>query len=333
MEENINELFSPEGAIGRLLTGYASVAAEPRHGYLINTMIKKAGIKDGVLRPCMLDEYTFYRDKKRRFRPGDVIYAASGPVYPRMLRVKLNECVTSIASLYLACGAFCMDIAYAGGETIADIAEKTFFILPADISARSYRRISYYSGGLRECGIITCDGMITFLKNGEPYAAAPRASIPAPKEISRHVMKDPRDFTSGCLYAFAQTVRRASPSPFPYPLPIDTSHTSELEFRLGLCACCISQRKERTLAQKEAPAQKALELVPLPYFDGMPMLPRWHAMLENLIASNAYRGYAALCLTDSAPDELTNITEAGGPSLPYGYPPATRGAIAILTEE
>ena len=333
MEENINELFSPEGAIGRLLTGYVSVAAEPRHGYLINTMIKKAGIKDGVLRPCMLDEYTFYRDKKRRFRPGDVIYAAAGPVYPRMLRLKLNKCVTSIASLYLASGSFCIDIAAAGGETAADIAEKTYFVLPSDTTARAFRRISYCSGGLTECGLITCDGMITFLKNGEPYAAAPRASLPKPADGNKHVIKDMRDFTAGCLCSFAKTVSRASPSPFPAALPLDISHANELEFRLGICACCISERKDRTLAQKEAPAQKALELVPLPYFDGMPMLPQWHAMLEKLIAANAYRGYAALCLTDSAPDELTNITEAGGPSLPYAYPPAARGSIAILTEE
>ena len=329
MEESINELFSREGAIGRLLAGYTSVAAPPRYGYLINTMIKKADPKDGVIRPCMFDEYTFYRDKKYRFRPGDVIYAASSPVYPRMLRVKLNMCVTSIASLYLAGGSFCMDIAYAGGETIADIAEKTYFILPADISARSFKRISYYTGGLCECGLITCDGMITFLKNGSPYASAPRVSITPPKGSSRLVMNDARDFTAGCLYSFAKAVRRVSPSPFPVALPLDTSHSSELEFRFGVCACCISERKDRMCAQREAPEHRSLELVPLPYFDGMPMLPRWHAMLESLVLKNAYRGFAALCLTNAEPEALPAIP--GVETEQTSQVITRRGAIAILT--
>ncbi|MBO4501306.1 MAG: hypothetical protein J5760_03605, partial [Clostridia bacterium] len=122
MNEDIYSLFSKEGAVGRLLTGYSSIeCADPALYAITEYLIKATRTENAFIRPCELDELIRYRRKKCCFRPGDVIYYAKRVNDPRILSGAADRCVTSVASLFCACDSFCVDIAAAGAESVSEI--------------------------------------------------------------------------------------------------------------------------------------------------------------------------------------------------------------------
>ena len=77
MTEDIRDLFSEHGDIGRLLAGFtaASFADETLYAVADRIFPHVCG-KDGEIRVCRMDEYFACRDKESRFLAGDVIWRA-----------------------------------------------------------------------------------------------------------------------------------------------------------------------------------------------------------------------------------------------------------------
>ena len=281
MTEDIRDLFSEHGDIGRLLAGFtaASFADETLYAVADRIFPHVCG-KDGEIRVCRMDEYFACRDKESRFLPGDVIWRAQTVTDPKRLGVRLNRCVTSLASLCEKCAGFCVDVTPAGGDSASDIAENTFFVLPADITRASMKKYEKYTSGLCECGVVTCDGSVTFLKSGEEYLKGSLYGLTGQNSRLKRAIRSADDYRAGCLAVFSKLAALNSPSVF-YDAPApERAYTDAAAFRLGLAAAGARGFKRAKRKQILPEGRKKLLAFPLPCRDGVPDLPAWHYALN-----------------------------------------------------
>ncbi|MBQ6043795.1 MAG: hypothetical protein IJL41_06600 [Clostridia bacterium] len=307
MTEDIQELFSESGAIGRLSAKYSKASFADETLYAVaERMFSHFCGKDGTLRVCNMDEYSACRDKDARFLAGDVIWRAQSVTDPKRLGVKLNRCVTSLASLCEKCTGFCIDVTLAGGDTASDIAENTFFVLPADIARANMKKYEKYAYGLCECGIVTCDGAITFLRDGEEYLSGTYHELTGRNGPESCAVRSVHDYRNGCLAVFSKLAALNSPAVFEdAPVP-ERSYSDPVAYRLGLAAAGARGYKRAKHKVPLPQGRKKLNAYPLPCCDGMPDLPAWHYALRVLLkrASVRYGEYAA-AVCDCDPSVFT----------------------------
>ncbi len=330
MTQELYELLAPSGAVSRLYAPYGSVCFRNETLRAVaERVFQRVCSDDGVIRPCDMDEFTFCRDKFSRFYPGDIIYAVKIADDPRRLGIRLNRCVTSVAALIEKCFGFCIDVTAAGGDSVAEIAENAFFVLPRYFGPGRLKKIKKYMSGLCECGIVTCDGMISFLKDGEEYLSAPRYEFDDARPCGACEVTDSEDYRRGCLYSFARQAAAVSTA-FSDDFPaVKAEYANALAYRLGIAAA--SARGFRYAKQKYVltPERKKIYAVPLPLRDGIPDLPAWHYTLNAVNADvRAKHAYYALTAAD-APFE-TVAEETGAEIICERERFATTGYIAVI---
>ncbi|MBO4500856.1 MAG: hypothetical protein J5760_01340, partial [Clostridia bacterium] len=162
----------------------------------------------------------------------------------------------------------------------------------------------------RECGMVTCDGLITFLKNGERYIESSRHGINALPEHERAVIGTASDYNAGALRTMRYALELLSPYAFPYALPFETRYKDALAYRLGLAAMSA---RGFAAAKSKAPfpvCDTVMEFIPLPYINERADIPAWHGLLKALKA-RASSENVAFSLTTAGNKESAGMPEIG----------------------
>ena len=330
MTESIYELFSPGGAIGGFLAPFSGFdTSEQSIIKAANACFLRAAKDKAVFRPCEIDRFAFYRRKRCYFRPGDVILRAGYISDPKRLGGLTDRCVTTLAALYDSSPSFCLDIASAGGGTVADIALCDYFVVPEYSLARTLKKLVWCAEDVRECGVVTCDGEITFLKNGEKYISSPRGETEELIKPNRPRIELDNGFTDGCLYAFSYALKLISRDRFPAEPPYKPGIKNFASFALGEAAYGLREYRTAKRYDGVTPSTLTLTAVPLRFSKNYPVTSL-HAVLESFDYAASYSKYYALRLVDADGETLKDIpgvTRTVNAELFSSGP-----AVAVLTE-
>ena len=299
MESSIKNAFLPGGVIGRDGVGVTVFKTNISPIFsLFKAFAERSGASSGVVYPYELDSFTVYRRKKSFFRPTDVIYTADKITISKKAARSVDYYCGSLYELFVSCPSFTIDTSLIGTNNIISLAERIYFVFPAG-KKRLVEKTASFTSGLRQCGIVTSDGMIRFIRNGI-FEEFEKSSVPAASPISLAV-NSPHDFNCGCFDAFDKCLENASKYRFPFRDVFGNyDYSDAFTYRLGQLAVSSRDFSDGYCFQTENSINCAgfcVSVIPLFCDNGIFPFERAFALLNTLKndeKAHNYFSYAAI---------------------------------------
>lgn len=246
MSYGFKDAFLPDGIVGSDGIGVGRFRTnDPTVFGFFRSFAEKKGGSEGVVYPYELNGFTVFRNKKCFFRPTDVIYTADEITSFKDASKKANFLSVGLYELFVSCPSFTVDTSLIGNSDVASLAERLYFVIPA-AKTRLVKKISFFTSGLRKCGVVTSDGMIRFIMNGDAEEFE-KSQIPAVPPVDL-VSRENGSFNAGCFDAFGEYLAKLTRYVFPAEFRSKAVFNDKFTYKLGRLAVSsrVTSDKRRT---------------------------------------------------------------------------------------